>query len=107
MKVLNSAGRTALAGCVVLALSAVVSTDAYAASGRFTYDRENGTSRIVFNPPNGECIAFDAPAVGVDNATDTDSRVFAGSICDGASEVVPKNTGVTWGTFRPKSVRFG
>ena len=62
---------------------------------------------MIFNPSDGPCIGFYKPAVGVDNQTDTGATLYTGLACSGVTAVVPARTGITWGTYRPNSVRFG
>ncbi|MEU2619403.1 hypothetical protein ABZ642_14755 [Streptomyces sp. NPDC007157] len=82
-------------------------TSSQAATGRFDYSGTDGVPSVIFNPPNGPCFGFNKPAVSVDNQTDTGATVYTGLACSGTAEYVPARTGVSWGVFRPNSVRFG
>ncbi|KOU36497.1 hypothetical protein ADK54_33455 [Streptomyces sp. WM6378] len=90
-----------------LLLTVALPTSSQAATGRFDYTGTNGVPSVIFNPPNGPCIGFNRPAVGVDNQTDTGATLYTGLACSGITEFVPARTGLTWGTYRPNSVRFG
>ncbi|MFI1259078.1 hypothetical protein ACH4U6_35775 [Streptomyces netropsis] len=107
MTKLTAATRAVLAAAAMGLLTIGPSLDAHAATGRFIYDRIDGTHGLIDNPTDGVCYDFDMPAHGADNQTGTDARVFDTYSCTGISEVLPKRTGVTWGRFRAESVRFG
>ncbi|MFF7472034.1 hypothetical protein [Streptomyces sp. NPDC008092] len=94
------------AGAVFLLLTATA-FDAQAATGRFTYDRTDGSHGTITNPANGVCYDFDSPAFGADNQTDTDAVVYDTYGCGGVAQPLPKRTGETWGSYRGESVVFG
>ncbi|MFF8811571.1 hypothetical protein [Streptomyces pactum] len=104
---LITAARAALTTAAALALALGPALDARAATGTFVYDRIDGSHGRIADPTNLVCYDFDTPALGVDNDTDTDARVFNNYGCSGVSEVVPSRTAITWGRYRAQSVRFG
>jgi hypothetical protein len=77
------------------------------ANGTFIYTHSDGTEGSFVNPPNGQCLPFDAPAISADNQTDTNATVYTSNFCSGDNDVIEARTGKTWGLFRPSSVRFG
>ncbi|MFF4185065.1 hypothetical protein ACFYZ9_17875 [Streptomyces sp. NPDC001691] len=91
----------------VLLLTVALPTSSQAATGRFDYTGTDGVPSVIFNPPDGPCFGFNRTAVGVDNQTDTGATLYTGLACSGITEYVPPHTGLTWGTYRPNSVRFG
>ncbi|MBH1938751.1 hypothetical protein I5Q34_31580 [Streptomyces sp. AV19] len=107
MMTLTSATRAALTAVAALLPAAGPALDARAATGRFIYDRIDGSHGRFDNPADSVCHDFDMPAHGADNQTGTDARVYDTYGCGGGSEVVPKRTAVIWGRFRGESVRFG
>ncbi|MFD7340326.1 hypothetical protein ACFV98_30745 [Streptomyces violascens] len=88
-------------------LTVALPTSSQAATGRFDYTGTDGVPSVIFNPPDGPCIGFNKTAIGVDNQTDTGATLYTGLACSGITEYVPPRTGLTWGTYRPNSVRFG
>ncbi|MEU3355122.1 hypothetical protein [Streptomyces sp. NPDC037389] len=111
MKSRRKTPRFLLTVCAAFALAAAAPADTRAASGRFDYDATDGTHNVIANPPDGVCIDLAKTAVGVDNQTDTQVTLYTGkgqsARCTGAKEVVPKRTGITWGSYRPNSMWFG
>ncbi|MFF4160263.1 hypothetical protein [Streptomyces sp. NPDC001678] len=111
MKSRRKTSRILLTACAAFALAAAPAADAQAASGRLDYDATDGTHNVIANPPDGVCIDLPKTAVGVDNQTDTQVTLYTGkgqtARCTGAKEVVPRNTGITWGNYRPNSMWFG
>ncbi|MBC2875567.1 MULTISPECIES: hypothetical protein [Streptomyces] len=111
MKSCRKAPRILLTVCAAFALAAAAPGDVQAAGGRFDYDAMDGTHNVIANPPNGVCIDLAKTAVGVDNQTGTQVTLYTGkgrlARCTGAKEVVPKYTGITWGSDRPNSMWFG
>ncbi|WJV50887.1 hypothetical protein [Streptomyces flavofungini] len=102
--------RSLLAACAALALATALPTSAHAATGKFHYSGTDGSNNLLVNPTDGICLELTRTSLGVDNQTDTKATVYAGSgalRCQGAKEVVPAGTGVTWGTYRANSVWFG
>ncbi|MGW1752540.1 hypothetical protein ACWCRD_44550 [Streptomyces sp. NPDC002092] len=99
----------AILGALTAAMLVAVAlpTSSQAATGRFDYTGTDGVPSVIFNPPDGPCIGFNEPAVGVDNQTDTGATLYTGLACSSVTEFVPARTGITWGTYRPNSVRFG
>ncbi|RCH67807.1 hypothetical protein DT019_16330 [Streptomyces sp. SDr-06] len=91
----------------VLLLTVALPASSQAATGRFDYTGTDGVPSVIFNPPDGPCFGFNRTAVGVDNQTDTGATLYTGLACSGITEYVPPHTGLTWGTYRPNSVRFG
>jgi hypothetical protein len=89
--------------CLFLIKAVLVSS----ATGRFDYTGSDGVPSVIFNPPNGPCIGFNQAAVSVDNQSDTGATLYTGLACSGITEYVPPGTGLSWGTYRPNSVRFG
>ncbi|MFE3187102.1 hypothetical protein ACFXKR_40625 [Streptomyces violascens] len=70
---------------------------------------ELGTSLLAFAAfavPGG-LLAWWLGAVGVDNLTDTGATLYTGLARSGITEFVPARTGLSWGAYRPNSVRFG
>lgn len=102
--------RSVLAACAAVALATALPTSAQAATGKFYYTGTDGSNNLIINPTSGLCLNLTRTSLGVDNQTDTKATVYEGTgalRCQGAKEVVPAGTGVTWGTFRANTVWFG
>ncbi|WP_367140762.1 MULTISPECIES: hypothetical protein [Streptomyces] len=113
MDTLRSALRRAARPVVVvgaaLALATGLSAEAEAANGTLSYRDSSGIDHARDNPTNGVCYSFTAEAVSVADLTDTDGRLFTGSLCEESTFLITIHAGssLVFGGTKPRSAKLG
>ncbi|MGK5543210.1 hypothetical protein ACSNOH_00415 [Streptomyces sp. URMC 127] len=92
-----------------LALITGLSAEARAANGTLSYRDSSGIDHAKDNPTNGVCYSFTAEAVSVANFTDTDGRLFTGSLCEESTFLINIHAGssLVFGGAKPRSAKLG
>ncbi|MEW2529757.1 hypothetical protein [Streptomyces sp. NPDC047071] len=104
----RTAKAVAAAGAA-LALVTGLSAQAQAANGTLSFRDASGIDHARDNPTNGVCYSFTAEAVSVANLTDTDGRLFTGSLCEESTFLIPIHAGssLVFGATKPRSAKVG
>ncbi|MEU8547187.1 hypothetical protein AB0C81_09315 [Streptomyces roseoverticillatus] len=92
-----------------LALVAGLSAEARAANGTLSYRDSNGIDHAKDNPTDGVCYSFTSEAGSVADFTDTDGRLFTGSLCEESTFLINIHAGssLVFGGTKPRSARLG
>ena len=103
------AERAALSFGAALALITGFSAEAQAANGTLSFKDTDGIVHERANPTDGVCFSFTKPAVSVDNFTDTNGRLFTGSLCEESTFLIDifKGTSLVFGGTKPMSAKLG